>query len=226
MGKAITMALAAAGSDVVIHYGSSAGPAEETAAEVEALGRRAVTVSADLADPEAPAAIFTAASALGPVQILVNSAAPFPTDTVRDVTAAAFDATIAVTLRAPVLMTGEFARRLPDGAAGTVVNVTDWRTARPYPDHLSYVVAKGGLDTFTEAAAEALAPDIRVNAVALGAILPPPGEGSEYLKALAREIPVQRVGGTDPVTRAVLFLVGNHFITGETIRLDGGAHLR
>ena len=107
-----------------------------------------------------------------------------------------------------------------------MVNVTDWRTARPYRDHFSYTVAKGGLDTFTRAAAEALAPRIRVNAVALGAILPPPGRGSDYLKALAQQIPAGRPGGTDPVVAAVLFLLRNPFVTGEILRVDGGAHLR
>ena len=87
-------------------------------------------------------------------------------------------------------------------------------------------MAKGGLDTFTRAAAEALAPRIRVNAVALGAILPPPGKDSAYLKALAQEIPLKRVGGTEPVVQAILALLANDFITGEIVRVNGGAHLR
>ena len=87
-------------------------------------------------------------------------------------------------------------------------------------------MAKGGLDTFTRAAAEALAPRIRVNAVALGAILPPARPGSDYLKALAQQIPAGRPGGTDPVVAAVLFLLRNPFVTGEILRVDGGAHLR
>jgi NAD(P)-dependent dehydrogenase (short-subunit alcohol dehydrogenase family) len=107
-----------------------------------------------------------------------------------------------------------------------VVNVTDWRTARPYRDHFTYTVAKSGLDGLTRAAAEALAPRIRVNGVALGAILPPPGKDSSYLQELAREIPVEHVGGTEPVADAVLFLLRNDFVTGEIVRIDGGAHLR
>ena len=102
----------------------------------------------------------------------------------------------------------------------------DWRTGRPYPDHFSYTVAKGALDTFTRAAAEALAPAIRVNAVALGAILPPPGRDSAYLQELAREIPLRRVGDTPPVVEAVLALLRNDFVTGEILRIAGGAHLR
>lgn len=226
VGRAIVLALAGAGCDVVLHYNTSADPAGETAAEVARLGRRAVLAGGDLSDPDAPARILAAAGDLGPVRILVNSAASFPKDTLTDVGPAGFDATIALNLRGPVFLTQAFAAALPEGVEGAVVNVTDWRTERPYPDHFSYTVAKGGLDTFTVAAAEALAPRIRVNGVALGAILPPPGEGSAYLKALASEIPVQRVGGTDPVAAAVLFLLRNDFVTGEIVRVDGGAHLR
>jgi glucose 1-dehydrogenase len=133
---------------------------------------------------------------------------------------------LAVNLSGPVFLTQAFAAALPDGVQGAVVNVTDWRTQRPYPEHFSYTVAKGALDTFTTAAAESLAPDIRVNAVALGAITPPPGQDSDYLKELALQIPVQRVGGTEPVVEAVLFLLRSDFVTGEILRIDGGAHLR
>jgi glucose 1-dehydrogenase len=226
VGRAIVLALAGAGCDIVLHYNSSAASAEETAAEVEALGRRVRLVSGDLADPAMAAEVVAGAGDLAPVGILVNSAAMFPRDTLLDVDPSAWDRTFAVNLRGPVFLTQAFARALPDDTDGAVVNVTDWRTERPYPDHFSYTVAKGGIDTFTKAAAEALAPRIRVNGVALGAILPPPGEDSDYLKALASEIPVERVGGTDPVTGAVLFLLRNHFVTGEIVRIDGGAHLR
>src|SRR3972149_6310969 len=132
----------------------------------------------------------------------------------------------AVRSRRPVFLTQAFARALPDGLDGVVINVTDWRTERPYREHFSYTVAKGGLDTFTRAAAESLAPRVRVNAVALGAILPPPGRDSVYLKELAQEIPVQRVGGTEPVVQAGLALIAHDFITGEILRVNGGAHLR
>jgi NAD(P)-dependent dehydrogenase (short-subunit alcohol dehydrogenase family) len=160
------------------------------------------------------------------VRVLVNSAAVFPDDDLAGISAEGWDHTFAVNLRAPMLLTQAFAAALAEDVEGAVVNVTDWRAERPYRDHFSYTVAKGGLDAFTRAAAEALAPRIRVNAVALGAILPPPGKGSDYLKALAREIPAGRVGGTDPVVAAVLFLLRNPFVTGEIVRVDGGAHLR
>ncbi len=226
MGRAIALGLAEAGCDLVLHYGSGESEAAVTAAEAESLGARVVTVGADLADPAAPARLLAAAGGLAPVSVLVNSAAAFPDDGLAGITVEQWDRTLAINLRAPVLLAQAFAAALPEGVEGAVVNVTDWRTARPYRDHFSYTVAKGGLDTFTRAAAEALAPRIRVNAVALGAILPPPGRDSEYVRALAQQIPAGKPGGTDPVVAAVLFLLRNPFVTGEILRVDGGAHLR
>jgi NAD(P)-dependent dehydrogenase (short-subunit alcohol dehydrogenase family) len=226
VGRAIALGLAEAGCDLVLHYGSAATEAAATAAEAESRGARVVTARADLADPLAPVRLLAAAGDLAPVRVLVNSAAIFPDDDLAAITVEQWDRSLAVDLRAPVLLTQAFAAALPEGVEGAVVNITDWRTARPYRDHFSYTVAKGGLDTFTRAAAEALAPRIRVNAVALGAIIPPPGRGSDYLKALAQQIPAGRPGGTDPVVAAVLFLLRNPFITGEILRVDGGAHLR
>jgi glucose 1-dehydrogenase len=226
VGRAIVLGLAEAGADIVLHYGGSADEARATASDAAARGARVEVVQADLGDPAAAPRLVAVAGDLGPIRILVNSAAAFPDDSLAEITAERWDRTIAVNLRAPVLLTRAFAAALPDGVDGAVVNVTDWRTARPYRDHFSYTVAKGGIDTFTLAAAESLAPRIRVNGVALGAILPPPGKDSAYLKELARQIPVERVGGTGPVVDAVLFLLENDFVTGEIVRLDGGAHLR
>ena len=226
VGKALALALAGAGCDVYVHYNRSAGPAEETAAEIEALGGRAAAGSADLGDPEGARGVVAAAGeALGPVRVLVNSASGFADDTIRNVTLEGWNRSLAVTLTAPMLLTQAVAAALPADTAGAVVNVTDWRTARPYPDHFSYTVAKGALDALTRAAAVGLAPQVRVNAIALGAILPPPGKDSSYLKELARGIPVGRPGGVEVVADALLFLLRNDFVTGEVVQLTGGAHL-
>ena len=225
VGKAIVLALADAGANLVLHYNSSSDAAEETAAEVRERGVEVRLVGADLSVDGAAADVVASAGDLAPVRVLVNSAAMFPEDTLHDVERRWWEATLDVNLAGPVFLTQAFADALGDDD-GVVVNVTDWRTARPYRNHFSYTVAKGGLDTFTLAAAEALAPGVRVNAVALGAILPPPGRDSAYLQELAQGIPVERVGGTDPVAEAVLFLIRNDFVTGEILRIDGGAHLR
>ncbi len=227
VGRAITTALADAGANVFIHYGRSSGPAEELAAELRSTGVRVGMGSFDLSDPEVAPAVFAAAHRdLGaPVSILVNSASGFPEDTLTDVTPERVRATHDLTLGAPLFLTQSFASQLPDTMEGAVVNVTDVKTMTPYRRHLSYMLAKGGIDTLTRAAAVALAPRIRVNAVALGVILPPPGEGDDYAQRMAAELPLQRVGGAQVVAETVVFLARNDFVTGEIIRLDGGAHL-
>jgi len=226
VGKSLTLALAGAGANVFVHYNSSAGFAQETASEVEALGRRAAIGAANLSDPAAGAELVAAATdALGPISILINSASGFPKDSLADATIEGFRSTLDLTLASPVFLTQAYAAALPAKADGAVVNVTDVKTRRPYLDHFSYVIAKGGIDTFTRAAARALAPRIRVNAVALGVILPPPGEDDFYAEKLAAAIPMKRVGGTAPVAAAMLALVQNDFLTGEIVRVDGGGHL-
>ncbi len=226
VGRAITLGLAGAGADVFIHYNRSAGPAEEALREVEAGGGRGAIGSVDLGDPDAtPSLIADATAALGEVSILINSASGFAADTISDVTFEGWQRSHNLTLASPVFLTQAFAAALDPSNQGAVVNVTDVRTLSPYQKHFSYVIAKGGIDTFTRAAALGLAPRIRVNAVALGVILPPPGEGVEYVTELASQLPLQRAGGTGPVVDAVLHLLRNDFITGEIVRLDGGGHL-
>ncbi len=222
VGKGIALALAGAGAELVLHYRSSVGPAEETAEEARAHGVAVELRQADLSDPESIAGLVA-----DPVDILVNSAAGFPSDHLVDVSLDQWNHTLALNLTAPVFLTQAFARALPTGRTGAVVNVTDWKTERPYlGPRFSYTVAKGAIDTFTKVAASELAPRIRVNAVALGVVLPPADAEEGYAERLAAETPLERVGGVEVVAEAVLHLIRNDFITGEIQRLDGGAHLR
>ena len=226
VGRAIALGLARAGADVFIHYNRSAGPAEETAEEARGLGARAEIGSVDLSDPsQAHELVDLTAQSLGVPSILVNSASGFPTDTIGDVTLEQWRRTFDLTLASPVFATQALANALPDDLDGAVVNITDVRTQSPYREHFSYIVAKGGIDTFTKTAALQLAPRIRVNAVALGVILPPPQEDEDYAQRLAAQLPLGRTGGTAPVVGAVLSLLENDFVTGEIVRVDGGGHL-
>ena len=226
VGRAIALGLARSGVDVFIHYNRSAVPAERTAAEARDLGVRAAVGSVNLSDPmKAAELVELAEQSLGTPSILVNSASGFPSDTISDVTVDDWRATFDLTLASPVFATQAFANALPEDLDGAVVNITDVRTQRPYREHFSYIVAKGGIDTFTKAAALQLAPQVRVNAVALGVILPPSQEDDDYALRLAADLPLGRVGGTDPVVATILSLLENDFITGEIVRVDGGGHL-
>lgn len=223
VGGALTEALAERGATVVIHYGSSSDAAEALASDIRSRGGSASLVQADLRDSDAPSKIFDAAP--GPVSVLINSAAGFPEDQLGSLDRDAYRTTMTLNLESPVFMSNELAARLPEDLDGAIINVTDWRVARPYGNHFSYLIAKGGLVTMTKAAAIHLAPRVRVNAVALGAILPPPGQGDDYLEDLVESIPVRRAGGTDVVASAVIELLTNDFVTGQVMRLDGGASL-
>lgn len=226
VGRGIALALAGEGADIFVHYNRSAEMAERTADDITRLGRRAVVGSADLADPDAAADVVAAVvDSLGRPTILVNSASGFPVDTLEDVAWAGWQRTLDVTLSGPVFLTQAFAATLDDDEAA-VVNITDVKTATPYHRHFSYTVAKGGIDTFTRAAALALAPRVRVNAVALGVVLPPQTEEAEYAERLAADLPLRRAGGVEPVADAVVALIRNDFVTGEIIRVDGGGHLQ
>lgn len=227
VGRGIALALAGEGADVFVHYHRAGAMAERTADDITRLGRRATVGSADLGSPDAAADIVAAAAdTLGRATILVNSASGFPTDTFRDVTWATWQRTLDVTLSGPVFLTQAFAAALGEDDEAAVVNISDVKTTTPYRRHFSYTVAKGGVDTFTRAAALALAPRVRVNAVALGVVLPPQNEEAGYAERLAADLPLRRVGGVEPVGEAVISLIRNDFVTGEIIRVDGGAHLR
>jgi NAD(P)-dependent dehydrogenase (short-subunit alcohol dehydrogenase family) len=226
VGAAIVRALACAGANVFIHYNSSGDAAHKLAAEIREAGVAAHAGPADLSDPTCtPELIATATKTLGAVSLLVNSASSFPRDTLADLTIGRLRETIDVSLTAPIFLTQAFAAALPSDTRGAVVNLSDSRTTSPYRQHFAYTIAKGGLDTFTRAAATALGPQIRVNAVALGVVLPPAGHDDNYVNQLAAALPLAAPGGAEPVAHAVQALLENDFITGEIVRIDGGGHL-
>jgi pteridine reductase len=224
LGAAFARALADAGSDVCLHYGTTS--TERLATELaEAHGVRTVSLQADLADPEAAASLpVRAAEQLGDVNLLVNSASIFGASTWADTDAAEWQEHLAVNLTAPFLLSQAFAR-LRAGRPGAIVNLLDWRALRPGADHFAYTISKAALAALTHSLAQALAPSIRVNGLALGAILPPPDAQTEDIPPAARS-PLGRWGTVEETCEALLFLLaGPEFITGEILHLDGGRHL-
>jgi glucose 1-dehydrogenase len=218
VGRALILALAQAGCHVFIHYGSSASPAEQTRANVQKLGVEAGIHSANLLDvTETQNIIPAAVERFGQVDILINSAA-------IDVTL--WDQLLAINLRAPFLLSRAFAAQVPERSQGKIVNILDARVRRPAPDHFVYRLTKGALWSMTEMLALELAPRITVNAVALGAILPPPGADATYLGRLAQEkVPLKRPGSAEIVAENVLHLLRQDFLTGVIVPIDGGQFL-
>lgn len=223
LGAATAEALAKAGADVAVHYRTSREEAETTARRCRAYGVNAYTVPADLADPDEALQLVPCAIELaGPIHILINSAAIFPESTLWDCTLSALEQCIRTNALAPLVLARSFAAQ---GIEGTVINFLDCRIADYDKNHVAYHLSKRMLFSLTRMMAAEFAPRVRVNAVAPGLILPPPGKDESYLASLAATNPLNRYGGPSDVTEAVLFLVQGRFITGQVIYLDGGRHM-
>ncbi len=224
LGEAFARAVAEAGGDVCLHYGTTS--ADALAVELSRKhGVRAFALQADLADVHAASGLVDRAiEGLAEVDLLVNSASVFGSATLADTDAKTWQHHLAVNLTAPFLLSQAFARHR-NGRPGAIVNLLDWRALRPGPDHLAYTVSKSGLAALSLSLAQSLAPAIRVNGLALGAILPPSDASSEGDRPAALA-PLGRWGTIEETCDALLFLLGGpDFITGEILHLDGGRHL-
>lgn len=224
VGRLLALACARAGADVIIHHGHSGRAARELCKEIEGLGRHAHIVAADLSDSAQAAAIIDRSAELGPLYGLVNSAAVFEPLGWETSTAADWERHLAINLTAPFLISQAFARQVPAGGEGRIVNILDWRALRPGADHLPYTVSKAALAALTRSLAVALAPSVLVNGLALGAVLPP-ADGAAN-PAILKNVPSGRWAGPGDVGRALVFLLaGPTYITGEILHVDGGRHL-
>jgi NAD(P)-dependent dehydrogenase (short-subunit alcohol dehydrogenase family) len=231
IGAVVAEALARQGVDVALGYARSQVEADRTVTEITRLGRRAVAIQADLSRPEACVALVAAAAtSLGRLDILINMASVYVKKAFADLTAADWDANITVDLRAAFLCAHAAAPHMKAQGGGRIVNFSDWiaRSGRPrYAGYLPYYVAKTGIIALTEALALELAADnILVNAIAPGPIVAPPGTTEAESKAVAEATPLGRWGGEMEIAKAVLALLDSDFITGETIRVDGGRHVK
>ena len=224
IGRTLCLALAEAGFDVAIHHNESADEADSLKTEIEAVGRRACAVRADLADVVATAGIVgEAAAALGPLTLLVNNASVFEDDRLETITGASWNAHLDINLRAPVLLAQTFAAQAPAGSS--IINILDQRVLKPNPQFFSYSLSKAGLWFATRTLAQALAPRIRVNGVGPGPTLPSIHQSPEDFAAEAANVPLQRRSTPEAIARAVLYLVDAEEVTGQMIAVDGGQHL-
>lgn len=226
LGRAIALELADLGQDIAIHYGRSADEARATAGEIEARGRRASVIAADLAhEAEVLPLVEKAAAALGPVTVLVNSAAVFHHDDPRTVTREGWDRQLGINLRAPFILTQELLAHLPEDRSGHVINLIDQRVFNLTPNYTSYTVSKYALWGLTQHLALALAPRVRVNAIGPGPALPAPGMSEAAFQRLAEAMPLGRGTSPDEIARTARFLIEAPSITGQMIAPDGGFHL-
>jgi 3-oxoacyl-[acyl-carrier protein] reductase/pteridine reductase len=230
LGRDITLAMAQAGADVVIHYHRSAGPAKQTEAEARELGVDALTVQADLGSVEEAQALGKAAeAAFGRVDILVHTASPFVAAPLDGVTVASWQLVMGAVVKGFLFLTQQLAPGMQARGEGVIITLLDRGAFEPWPTFLVHGVAKTALWALTRSLAVELAPQVRVNGLVPGPVLPPPYYGERQIARRARGTLLERWGDPQDVVEAVLFLVRSEYATGEALFIDGGerwAHRR
>lgn len=231
IGAVVATTLARAGVDIALVYNRSLAEASETESSVKSFGRRAVLIQADVTNDLACSdAVSSTVRELGRLDILVNMASMYTSKPFAELTAADWDRQLSVDLRATFLFAHAAAAVMKRSGGGRIINFTDWiaASARPrYPGYTPYYVAKAGVKALTETLALELAADqILVNAIAPGPILAPPEMSPSESDAVVKSTPLGRWGGEEEIAKTVMFLVTSDFVTGETIRVDGGRHVK
>ncbi|PHQ71817.1 MAG: short chain dehydrogenase [Sneathiella sp.] len=226
IGRTLALCFAKAGWNIALHYGTSHDDAASLADEIAALGVKTALVPADLMDAEAVQKIVPAAvAALGPLHCLINNAAFFEWDDIHTVTADSFSAHLNVNLQAPLLLSQSFARQVPKGTQGNIINIVDQRVFNLGPEFLSYTLSKSGLWTLTQTLAMALAPAVRVNAIGPGPTLANTRQTAAQFRQQQQSVPLGYGPTADEIASAALFILQARSMTGEFIALDGGQHL-
>ena len=224
LGKAVAIALAGEGVNVVIHYRSSEDGAKSLCGEIEEKGARAWLVKADFESKEEYGSLIRrAAEASGGFDILINSASIFFKNTLEDVDFDSVARHMRVNAWVPFALSRDFSRTVK---RGKIINLLDSRLIGYDWEHVAYILSKYALSVLTRMTALEFAPGITVNGVSPGLILPPPGKDEGYLDGLAHNLPLRRHGGPEDVAAAVIYLLKNDFLTGTVINVDGGRHLR
>lgn len=226
LGRALALALARRGHDVALHHRASHAEALTAADEVRALGRRCELFAADLTRREEVLQLVPAVRARFPdLRVLVNNASVFEPAELLATEPELYARAFAVHVAAPFFLTRDLARGCDARRPGLVVNLLDSRVARHPTAHFAYTLSKQALRDLTELAAAALAPAVRVVGIAPGPVLPPPGEGEEYLERRAAAVPMGATPRVADVVRALEALLDQPFVTGQVLYVDGGEHL-
>ena len=226
IGRALALALGDTDCRVAVHYNRSEQDANETASLIKAMGKEAITVKADLEDPTQVEALAAHVNEqLGPIEIMVNNASVFDKAGLKEVSAEELDRHFAINVRAPFLLAKSMNEQLATGSPGKILNLNDWRKARP--TRFAYGVTKSALSGLTRTLALSMAPNVQVNEIALGAILPPSDIPIDRPRdeITIKLGPADRMGSLNEVADAMMMLIKNDFITGETINVDGGRHI-
>lgn len=222
VGRLFALACGRAGANVILHHGHSPAEALDVQKELASFGRRSWILPANLSNADEVSRLIAQANELSPLYGLVNSAAIFESLSLQNTTLEEWNRHLAINLTAPFLLSQAFAKYVSNGR---IVNILDWRALRPGADHFPYTISKAALAAMTKSLAVALAPNITVNGLALGAILPPADNPSVNAK-LIEQIPAKRWSEANEVEEALIFLLaGPAYITGEIIHVDGGRHL-
>ncbi|MCE1254542.1 MAG: SDR family oxidoreductase [Anaerolineae bacterium] len=224
IGRHLALSAARHGANIIIHHAHSPEDAAEVCREAHQAGVQAAALTADLNDAQQAAGLVAQAALFGPLYALINNAAIFEPFEAQNTGLEVWQRHLNINLTAPFLLSQTFAGQVAADGAGRIINLLDWRALRPGKDHFAYTVSKAGLAAMTQSMAAAYAPRITVNALALGAILPPAdGGGADHIIQL---VPAGRWATLEEVWQSVLFLLdGPSYITGEIIHLDGGRHL-
>jgi pteridine reductase len=224
LGKAFAITLARMGYSIALHYRGSVTEAERTAKEIRALGVDCLPIRADLTNPEKIKFLFSLVDEFhAPLTLVVNSAAVMPVGNPRDLELQNWDAALDLNLRAPFLIAQQAAKRMKGG--GLIVNISDTGAQKAWSRYPSYGVSKAGLEALTKMLARSLAPEIRVNAIAPGLVLPSDVVTPEQWERLIEKLPLKRAATLDEITFTLEFLIKNEYITGQTIVVDGGYSL-
>jgi pteridine reductase len=225
VGRALALALGSRGMSVAVHYNASQAEADETVSLIEKSGGKARAFQANLSDADSPAKlVHDVVKSFGQLSVLVNSAAVMKRQPFGSVTAHGWDETMSLNLRAPFLVAQAAAAEMQTG--GAIVNIADLAAFETWPSYIPHSISKAGIVKMTEGLARVLAPGIRVNAIAPGAVLLPDDWTDKTGERLADTTPLRRLGDPEDVVDAMLYLLSADYVTGETIIVDGGRRIR